>query len=52
MTWLIHWLSIVSFIGLVACIIIRLSMKDEHQVITADEVRKTEEANQMRQQYA
>ncbi len=52
MTWHINWLSIASFIGIVVVTIIRLSSKDEHQLITAEEVRKTEEANLKRHQQA
>lgn len=42
MTWQIYWLSILSFIGIVTCLIIRLSEGDEHDVITAAEVKKME----------
>lgn len=45
MTWHIWWMAIVSFIGVVACLIIRLSGVDEHMVITAAEVKKIEEAH-------
>jgi cytochrome o ubiquinol oxidase subunit 1 len=41
--WHIWWLAIFSFIAIGVCIIIRLSSKDEHEVITKEEVRKTEE---------
>jgi cytochrome o ubiquinol oxidase subunit 1 len=43
MTWRIYWLSIVSFIGIVVLLIIRLSEPDEHDVITAAEVKKIED---------
>ena len=35
MTWHIYWLAIVSFIGIVICLIIRLSGEDEHEIITS-----------------
>jgi len=45
MTWHIFWLAIASLIGIVICLIIRLSGKDEHEVITAAQVKETEEAH-------
>jgi cytochrome o ubiquinol oxidase subunit 1 len=44
MTWFIWWLAISSFIGIVICLIIRLSRKtkDEHETITAEQVEKME----------
>lgn len=42
MTWHIFWLAIISFIAIVICVIIRLSMHDEHEVITAAEVKEIE----------
>lgn len=42
MTWYIAWLAIASFIAIVACLIIRLSGEDEHEVITAAQVREME----------
>lgn len=45
MTWHIFWLAILSLVGILACVIIRLSGKDEHEVITAEEVEKTETAH-------
>lgn len=42
MTWHIFWLAIVSFIAILACLIIRLSGKDEHEIITAAQVKKIE----------
>jgi len=51
-TWHIDWLAILSFIAMIACVIIRLSGKDEHETITAEEVRKTEEAHSKRYQLA
>lgn len=44
MTWWILWLAAVSFIGLIVCVIIRLSRPDEHELITAKEVREIEAA--------
>lgn len=45
MTWHIFWLAIGSGAGIVVCMIIRLSGKsvDEHDVITAAQVKKMEE---------
>ncbi len=40
MTWHIFWLAIISFISILACAIIRLSGTDEHELITAAELRK------------
>ena len=34
------WLAIISLIGILICLIVRLWGKDEHDVITAEEVRK------------
>lgn len=48
MTWYIYWLAIVSFVGIVACLIIRLSGKDEHDIITAAQVKEIEEAHSRR----
>ncbi len=45
MTWHIGWLSIVSFIGIVVLLILRLSGHDEHDVITVAEVKKMEAAH-------
>lgn len=43
MVWYIWWLAIVSFIGIIICLIIRLSSKDEHMIIPAAEVKRIEE---------
>ncbi|NGX57539.1 MAG: Cytochrome bo(3) ubiquinol oxidase subunit 1 [Chlamydiae bacterium] len=51
-TWHIVWLTILSFIGMIACILIRLWGKDKHITITAEEVEKIEEANRKRPQIA
>ena len=50
MTWHIFWLAIASFVGIVACLIIRLSGNDEHEIITAAEVKEMEAARLRRQQ--
>lgn len=42
MIWHIWWLAIISFVGIVACLIIRLSGRDEHDLIPADVVKATE----------
>jgi len=44
MTWHIYWLAIVGLIGIVINVIIQLSGNDEHDLITAAEVQKIEEA--------
>lgn len=48
MTWHIFWLAIVSFAGIVACLVIRLSRKDEHELFTAAQVKQFEEEHQRR----
>lgn len=50
MIWHIWWLAIIGFIGIVACMIIRLSGKDEHDNIPAEEVRKIDESYLSRRQ--
>lgn len=45
MTWHIFWLAIISFTAIGICVIIRLSGKDEHEVIPAEQVKKMEEAH-------
>lgn len=42
MTWYMWWLAISSFVAILACVITRLSRKDEHEIITADEVKEIE----------
>jgi cytochrome o ubiquinol oxidase subunit 1 len=42
MTWHIYWLAIAAFVGILASLITRLSGKDEHMVITAQEVKEIE----------
>lgn len=48
MTWYIWWLAIISFIGIVISVIIRLSGDDEHDVILASTVREIEEKHKKR----
>lgn len=48
MTWHIFWLAIISLISVIACLIIRLSGEDEHDIITAAEVKKIEEESRRR----
>ncbi len=45
MTWHIFWLAIVSFVAISACLIIRLSGKDEYEIITAAQVQEIEAAH-------
>jgi cytochrome o ubiquinol oxidase subunit 1 len=42
MTWFIWWLAIVSFAGILTCLIYRLSRRDEYHLLTAKEVEKME----------
>lgn len=51
MTWHIWWMAIASFLGIVAYLIIRLSSKDVHDVITAQQVKEME-ADYIRRQEA
>jgi len=44
MTWYIIWLAIISFTAIIVCLIIRLSGEDEHDVITAAQVKEMEAA--------
>lgn len=48
MTWHIFWLVCLSFIAIVVFIIVRLSGKDEHDLITAEQVKKIEHAHSRR----
>jgi cytochrome o ubiquinol oxidase subunit 1 len=52
LTWHIMWLSLLAFLGILACIITRLSGKDEHDIITAQQVEQIEEKLKQRRQYA
>lgn len=49
-TWYISWLAILSFIGIIVCLIIRLSSKEEFDVIPAAEVKRIEEEHRRRHQ--
>lgn len=40
MTWHIWWLSALSLIGIIICVIIRLSSEDEHEIIPARELQR------------
>lgn len=51
-TWHIWWLTIASFIGILACLITRLSGDNGHEIIKADEVRRIENENLIKQKYA
>lgn len=47
LTWHIMWLALLSFIGILVGLITRLSSKDTHDIITAEEVKKIEENHQL-----
>jgi cytochrome o ubiquinol oxidase subunit I len=49
MVWHIYWLAIVSLIGNIICLIIRLSGEEEHELITAAQVKEMESALVRRQ---
>lgn len=51
MTWHIFWLAIACFVSIVACVVIRLSGKDEFDIITIEQVKKME-AEQLRRREA
>lgn len=42
MTWHIYWMAMASMIGIFVCLVIRLWGKDEHVLITAQEIKKME----------
>ncbi len=44
MTWHIWWLAAITFAGILACLIVRLSSDDKHMIITAAEVQEIEAA--------
>lgn len=44
MTWHIFWLALLSFLGIVAAVIYRLSMRDIHEIIPASEVERIEKS--------
>ncbi len=52
LTWYIMWLAILSFVGILACLIFRLSTKDIHDTIPASEVKKMEEEYSKRPKFA
>ncbi len=52
MIWYIWPLALVSFLGIVVCLIVRLSGTDEHELITAAEVERIEMASLGRRQPA
>ncbi len=43
MTWHIFWMAGLSFAAIVICLIVRLSGKDEHELIPAQQIKKMEE---------
>lgn len=49
LTWHILWLSILSFVAIIACLVIRLSGVDEHELISAAQVKEMEAARGGRQ---
>lgn len=51
-TWYILWLAILSFVGILVCLITRLSGENGHEVITAEEVKKIESEHLIKQKYA
>lgn len=44
-TWHIMWLTLASFIGIIICLVIRLSGDDEHDIIPAEQVKAIEAAH-------
>lgn len=44
MTWHIYWLAAISFLAISALVIYRLSSHDAHELISAEEVRRDDEA--------
>lgn len=44
MTWHIFWLAIASLIAIITCLIIRLSGKDDHELIPASKVKEMDDA--------
>jgi len=43
MTWQIYWLALVSFAAIITCLIVRLSSKNEHDMIPAAKVKEMDE---------
>jgi cytochrome o ubiquinol oxidase subunit 1 len=52
MTWYIWWLAMISLAAVIILATIRLSSKDEHELIPAAQIKKLEEARQNSEQYA
>jgi len=48
MVWYIWWLAIASFVGMVACLLVRLSSKEKFVVIPAAEIKEFALAHQRR----
>jgi cytochrome o ubiquinol oxidase subunit 1 len=48
MIWYMWWLAILSLIGVLVCLIIRLSGKDEHDILTAAQVKAIEDEHSTR----
>lgn len=44
--WYMFWLAILSALGILGCIILRLYEKDTEYYVTAEEVRRIEESRQ------
>lgn len=42
MTWHIHWLSLISLFGIIACVIYRLSTEEEFEIIPVEKVKEME----------
>jgi cytochrome o ubiquinol oxidase subunit I len=42
MTWHIYWLAVLSLVAIIGCVIYRLCGNDEHDLITAEEVKAIE----------
>jgi len=50
MVWHLMWLALASLIAIIACLVIRLSAKDEHQIISIAQVKEMEMACSRRNQ--
>lgn len=48
MTWHIFWLALISLVAIIACVIIRLSGEDKHEIIPAAIVAETEKTYHLR----
>lgn len=49
-TWHMWWLAALGIIGVITCLVVRLCERDEHDLISAEEVEKIEQSH--RKQYA